>query len=118
MDGVSLPNASTFADVGLAFIGCNRRGSLKIRNRRYIAHFGMKSSLVAIVWRELVESGWIKVLHVCPPKPEHLFGVCSSSTTTALRRSIQVTSIAVKLPSSESGLVSMQKGSPILVESL
>jgi hypothetical protein len=72
MDGVGLSlSASTFEDIGLALIG-SKRGSLKIRNRCYIAHFGMKPGLVAVIWRELVQSGWIKLLHVRPPKPEHL----------------------------------------------
>jgi hypothetical protein len=70
--GVSLPSASTVEDIGLALIGSSKRGSLKIRNRCYIAHFGMKPGLVAVIWKELVQSGWIKLLHVRPPKPEHL----------------------------------------------
>jgi hypothetical protein len=53
--GVSLPSGSTFEDIGLALNG-SKQGSLKIRNRCYIAHFGMKSTLVSIVWRELFHS--------------------------------------------------------------
>jgi hypothetical protein len=69
--GVSLPSASTFEDIGLALIG-SKKGSLKIRNRCYITHFGMKSTLVAIVWSELFHSGWMNLLSVRAPKPEHL----------------------------------------------
>lgn len=66
-----LYSTEDFEDFGFGIIGCKRRGSSKSRLRRFKAHFGAEPAIVAIIWRELAWSGWLRFAGRTP-KPEHL----------------------------------------------
>lgn len=64
-------SGDAFEQLGFSIIGHACNGSKRIRERRFITHFGLKPELVSIVWRELQISGWLQFSGRCP-KPEHL----------------------------------------------
>ena len=71
---IDLPNVGVFEQLGFSIMGLDdyQKGSLKASMRRFKAHFGLEPRVVAIVWKELAESGWLRFAGVRLAKPEHL----------------------------------------------
>lgn len=62
-------SAASFEKLGMAIMGRHCRGSALIRIRRFVALFGVEPYMCAIVWRELVASGWTRFTR--RPKAKH-----------------------------------------------
>jgi hypothetical protein len=67
-----LPSVQEFETLGLTIIGRDRNSAPRARKRRFVAHFGIELRLVAIVWRELMQNGWIRQHAGRSPQPKHL----------------------------------------------
>ena len=66
------PDHHYFEATGLNMIGWeSSRASRKTRIRRYVAFFGSEPVYLAIIWHELVKTGWINFAGR-RPRPEHL----------------------------------------------
>lgn len=66
------PSVQEFETLGLTIIGRGRNSSRRARKRRFVAHYGIEPRLVALVWRELMEDGWIVRCAGRCPHPKHL----------------------------------------------
>jgi hypothetical protein len=63
-------SATSFEELGITIMGRRQRGSRETRLRRFVALFGIEPHLCAIVWRELIASGWTSFTR--RPEPKHL----------------------------------------------
>lgn len=67
-----LPDRHDFEAMGLSIMNrAHSRASRKTRMRRFVAWFGAEPKYLAITWRELAKTGWLRFAGRAP-KPEHL----------------------------------------------
>lgn len=65
-------SADDFERLGCSMANIPRRGSARIRLRRYKGHFGANPQVVASLWMKLAQSGWLSYAGFRGPKPQHL----------------------------------------------